>query len=43
MQKKMAEKAEKANNERAAKYDAARVSLVQTVTHFTLLGTEGKH
>lgn len=42
MQKKLAEKAEKANNERAAKYDAARVSLVQTVTHFTLLGTEGK-
>ncbi|XP_061658763.1 gamma-aminobutyric acid receptor subunit beta-3-like isoform X2 [Syngnathoides biaculeatus] len=27
MQKKLAEKAEKANNERAAKYDAARVSL----------------
>lgn len=26
MQKKLAEKAEKANNERAAKYDAARVS-----------------
>lgn len=33
MQKKLAEKAEKANNERAAKYDAARVRLNLTFNH----------
>lgn len=41
MQKKLAEKAEKANNERAAKYDAARVSVVHKMTHLTLLSTDG--
>lgn len=33
MQKKLAEKAEKANNEKAAKYDAARVSWGLTSGH----------
>lgn len=34
MQKKLAEKAEKANNERAAKYDAARVGLNLIIDHW---------
>lgn len=37
MQKKLAEKAEKANNERSAKYDAARVG-VTNIWHVWILG-----
>lgn len=38
MQKKLAEKAEKANNERATKYDAARVCLTLITTPLSSVG-----